>query len=145
MRDPQPDPGAWLRDYHEIRVHIDGLHSFAGAVEDEVEGNFRPHTTRLFATYAEGVPFGGSNPSADVHAVKLKYHDCLTGVTETMTNYINASKILVSAIQMAAARYADADALARANSQDVDNLLGQAVAQAQAAAQPHDSGRVRFE
>jgi hypothetical protein len=131
---PDDDSPAWLRDYQAINVDIDGLHTFAGAIEDEVEGNFQPHASRLFNMYADGVPFGASNPSGELHAAKLKYHDCLTGVTETMTAYINASKILVTAIQAAAVRYSDADALAHANAQDVERILGQAILDAQTAA-----------
>jgi hypothetical protein len=147
MGHPVDDSPSWLRDYKAINVHIDGLHSFAGAVEGEVEGNFQPHTARLFNTYASGVPFGADNPSGELHAAKLKYHDCLTSVTETMTGYINASKILVAAIKEAAARYSDADALARASSQDVEQILSQAVLKSQATAppQPHPGGAVKFE
>ncbi|GAA1823241.1 hypothetical protein HC028_15695 [Planosporangium flavigriseum] len=144
---PDDDSPAWLRDYKAINVDIDGLHSFAGAIEDEVEGNFRPHTTRLFSTYSGGVPFGPDNPSGEVHAAKLKYHDCLTSATEAMTAYINASKVLVAAIKEAAAKYADSDALAHASAQDVERILGQAILNAQTAAQPQPSprGAVRAE
>jgi hypothetical protein len=144
---PDDDSPEWLRDYKSINVHIDGLHSFAGAIEDEVEGNFKPHTTRLFSTYAGGVPFGADNPSGEVHAAKLKYHDCLTSATEAMTAYINASKILATAIKEAAAKYSDADALAHASAQDVEQILGQAILKAQTATQPqpHQGGAVRAE
>jgi hypothetical protein len=139
---PDDDSPAWLRDYKSINVDIDGLHTFAGAVEDEIEGNFQPHAGRLFSTYADGVPFGAGNPSGELHAAKLKYHDCLTGVTETMAAYINASKILVTAIQAAAVKYADADALAHAHAQDVEQILGQAILKAQSAtAQPQSPPR----
>jgi hypothetical protein len=136
---PDDDSPAWLRDYKAISVHIDGLRSFAGAIEDEVEANFRPHTTRLFSTYAGGVPFGADNPSGEVHAAKVKYHECLTSASDTMTAYINASKILVTAIREAAARYSDADALAHANAQEVEQILGQAILDAQTAAEPRPS------
>jgi hypothetical protein len=144
---PDDDSPAWLRDYKAINVHIDGLHSFAGAIEDEVEGNFRPHATRLFSTYTGGVPFGADNPSGEVHAAKLKYHDCLTSVTEAMTAYINASKILATAMKEAATKYSDADALAHANAQDVERIVAQAMlsAQTETQPQPHGAGAVRAE
>jgi hypothetical protein len=144
---PDDDSPAWLRDYKAINVNIDGLHSFAGAIEDEVEGNFKPHTSRLFSTYAAGVPFGADNVSGEVHAAKLKYHDCLTSVTEAMTAYINASKILVTAITEAAAKYSGADALAHANAQDVERIVAQAMlsAQTETQPQPHGAGAVRAE
>jgi hypothetical protein len=144
MHEP-PEPQWWLSDYHEIKTDTDSLHGFAGAVNADVDGNFRPHTTRLFDTYAGGVPFGAKNPSGEVHAAKTRYHECLTGVTEAMTGYINASKILATAITEIAHRYSDADAMARANGQDVQALFAQAIQDAQAATQPHTHGGMRAE
>jgi hypothetical protein len=144
MREP-PEPKWWLSDYQAIDVHPDTLHSFAGAVDADMEGNFRPHTNRLFSTYAGGVPFGADNPSGELHAAKARYHECLTAVTETMASYINASKILVDAITEIARRYSDADAMAQANVQDAAKVLNQAVQDAAAASRPRSPGRVRFE
>jgi hypothetical protein len=142
----EPEPQWWLSDYKAIDVHPDDLHSFAGAVDAEMEGNFRPHTNQLFSTYEGGVPFGAHNPSGELHAAKVRYHECLTAVTETMASYVNASKILVDAITKIARRYSDADAMAHANVQDAENVLNQAVQDAEAAAaRPRTRGAVRFE
>jgi hypothetical protein len=132
MAVPDDSPG-WLRDYKSINVDIDGLHTFAGAVGTEVEQNFQPHTVPLLQSYAKGVQFGSSSKSGDVHAAKLKYHDCLVGVTEQLTAYINASKILVEAVRQVAKNYASADALSAAQATEVEAALGNAVVTAQQA------------
>src|SRR6185437_12040838 len=111
---------------------IDGLHTFAGAVDTEVEKNFQPHTVPLIDSYAAGVPFGAASPSGDVHAAKLKYHDCLTGVTNQLTAYVNASKILVDAVRLVAKNYADSDALSEAQAKEVQAAFGDAIKSAQA-------------
>jgi hypothetical protein len=144
MQEP-PEPPSWLSDYKEIDVHPDNLHSFAGVVDEELEGNFRPHTHRLFNTYASGVPFGANNPSGEVHAAKVRYHECLTAVTETMSAYINASTILVRAITEIARRYSDSDAAAQANVQAADQAFEQAIVDATAASRVPQRGTVRYE
>jgi hypothetical protein len=100
-----------------------------------VEQNFQPHTVPLLDAYSKGVPFGWDSPSGDVHAAKMKYHACLTGVSEQLTAYVNASKILVDAVRQVARNYADADALSEAQVKDVETALTDAVKAAQAAAQ----------
>jgi Arc/MetJ-type ribon-helix-helix transcriptional regulator len=130
---PEDDEPRWLRDYKSINVDIDGLHTFAGAVDTEVEKNFQPHTRPLMDSYAKGVQFGASSKSGDVQAAKLKYHDCLVGVTEQLTAYANASKILVDAIRLVAKNYGSADALSAAQATEVEAALGNAVVSAQQA------------
>src|SRR6266536_484030 len=150
---PEPvDPPTFTSDLKETHVEVDGLHTFAGAVDAEVDQNFKPHADRLASSYAKGVPFGAVSRSGDVHAAKLKYHDCLVGVTEQLTAYVNASKILTTAVREIAKRYSDADALSEAAAKEVSNALGGAIRAAQAeqaaadaAAQARQRGRMRAE
>jgi hypothetical protein len=132
----------YLSDYKSTHVDIDGLHNFAGAVDAEVEGNFQPHTAPLLDSYAKGVPFGTASPSGEVHAAKQKYYDCLTGATEQLTAYVNASKILVEAVRQVAKNYGDADAFSEAQTKDVERALGGAM-QAAAAVQVEADARAQ--
>jgi hypothetical protein len=138
----------YLSGYKSVTVDIDGLHSFAGAVDTEVEGNFRPRTVPLIDSYATGVPFGADSPSGDVHAARMKYYDCLTGVTEQLTAYVNASKILADAIRLVAKNYSDADALSEAQAKEIEGAFGSAMraaqeAQAAADARAYQRGSMR--
>ena len=126
------DSPPWLRDYHTVDVDLKGLGDFAGAVDGAVDKNFAPRTSDLQGDYAYGVCFGYGNPSLDVHAAKLKYHDCLTMITRQIEAYIDASKILAEAARKAAQRYGNADAMSAAQSKDVEALLGQAILDAKA-------------
>ena len=125
------DSPTWLRDYESIEVDTSGLDQFAGSVNAEVEGNFEPHTQRLFRAYELGVTFGFGNESGNVQAARNKHRDALTATGESMAAYINASRILIEAIRRAAEEYASADALSSARARDVEGILGQAITDAE--------------
>jgi hypothetical protein len=124
------DSPTWLRDYHTVEVDLKGLVDFAGAVDGGVDKNFAPRTGQLQGDYAYGVCFGYGNPSGDVHAAKMKYHDCLSVITRQIEAYIEASKILADAARKAAERYGSADAMSAAQTKAVEDLLVQAIADA---------------
>jgi hypothetical protein len=123
----------WLGDYGMINVDLSGLDKFAGSVESEVEGNFRPHAERLFGVYLYGVRFGVGNASADVTAAKLKHRDCLSAAGEQLSGYAAAAQILIEAARQVAGRYRGVDALSAAKAADVDAALSGAIQSAAAA------------
>lgn len=136
---------SWLRDYHTVEVDLKGLGDFAGAVDGAVDKNFAPRTGQLQSDYAYGVCFGYNNPSGDVHAAKTKYYDALTVITKQIEAYIDASKILVDAVRKAAERYGAADAMSEAQSKDVQDLLKQAVTDAQVRRAAREAAAARLE
>src|SRR5690242_860351 len=95
----EPEPPSFTDDYKEVNVHVDGLHTFASAVDKQNEENFTPHVYRLSNDYAAGVPFALWSPSGDMVAAKQKYYDCLTATTERLMAYINVSQTLTDAIR----------------------------------------------
>jgi hypothetical protein len=132
------DSPSWLSDYGQIDVDPAHLDRFAGSVDREVEGNFKPHTERLFTTYSYGAVFGAANPSMSVHAARRKHTDAMNAISQTMANYINASKILVAAMKTIAERYTTSDAMAGLRSDEVNAVINQAVADANAAQKAAD-------
>ncbi len=120
------DSPRWLSGYRAIEVDPSGLDRFAGAIEDEVEGNFRPHTHDLFAVYELGVRFGAGHISADVLAAREKHHQCLQGAADQLASYINASQILIRVARQIAKNYGAADAMAAASIKEIDDALGAA-------------------
>jgi hypothetical protein len=127
------DSPTWLDGYEPIKVNTDSLHAFAGSVDSEVEGNFKPYSQRLFTAYSYGAAFGAGNISANVQAARRKHYDALVATGESMTGYINASKILIDAIRMAAATYQTTDSVASASATEIEGILGKAIADADAA------------
>jgi hypothetical protein len=129
VRQDQPD---WLADW--CAIHVDGasVQQLASALQTEVRGNLAPHTDRLFQGYAPGAAFGTRNPSLDLHAVRVRYRDCLQATVDQLAAYIDASSVLVAAATEIAFRYRTVDELAAACVQDVDAVLSQAMAFQQA-------------
>jgi hypothetical protein len=132
------DAPGWLEDYRLVEVDVGGLHAFAGAVDAEVDANLRPHAERLVDAYAPGVRFGTDTISGEVRAARLRYHECLVGVTEQLAACVNASKILSAAARAVARRYAGADALSAAAVGDVEAALTRAAFATSPAAAPQD-------
>jgi hypothetical protein len=121
------DDRDWLSDWHEIQIEAGSVRDLASALQTEVSINLQPHTERLFGRYAPGVTFGTKNPSPDLHTVRKKYGECLTGTVDQLAAYINASTILLDTAIEIASRYETADALAQANVQDVDDALNHSI------------------
>jgi hypothetical protein len=121
------DSPRWLSGYRAIQVDPSGLDRFAGAIEDEVEGNFRPHTHDLFAVYELGVRFGAGHVSADVLAAREKHHQCLQGAADQLASFINASHILIQVARQIAKNYGAADAMAAARAKEIDDTLNAAI------------------
>jgi hypothetical protein len=125
----------WLSDYGSINVDLAGLDRFAGSVEGEVEGNFRPYAERLFGVYSYGVRFGAGNNSADVTAAKVRHRECLVAAGEQLSGYVAAAQVLIQAARQVAERYRGADAMSAAQAADVDAALSGAIQAASAARQ----------
>ncbi len=132
--DLSDDSPRWLSGYRAIEVDPSGLDRFAGAIEGEVEGNFRPHTHDLFTVYELGVRFGAGHVSADVLAAREKHHQCLQGAADQLASYIKASHILIQAARQIAKNYGDADAMAAARAKEIDHTLSAAIVLADEAA-----------
>jgi hypothetical protein len=120
------DSPRWLSGYRAIEVDPSGLDRFAGAIEDEVEGNFRPHTHDLFAVYELGVRFGAGHISPDVLAAREKHHQCLQGAADQLASFINASQILIQVARQIAKNYGAADAMSAASIKEIEDTLGAA-------------------
>ncbi len=127
MQRKEPD---WLAGWQEIQVDAASVQQLASALSAEVHGNLGPQVDRVFQGYAPGTTFGRNSPSVELHAVRKRYNDCLTGTVEQLAAYTRASLILVAAATEIAFRYRTADELAAASVQDVESILSNALTRA---------------
>jgi hypothetical protein len=127
MRHDEPD---WLAGWQEIQVDAASVQQLASTLAAEVHGNLAPQVDRVFQGYAPGTTFGRKSPSVELHAVRKKYNDCLTGTVEQLAAYTRASLILVAAATEIAFRYRTADDLAAASVRDVESILSNAITRA---------------
>lgn len=127
VRRDEPD---WLAGWREIQVDVASVQQLAAALSAEVRGGLAPQVDRVFQGYAPGTTFGRKNPSLELHAVRKKYNDCLTGTVEQLAAYTRASLILVAAATEIAFRYRSADELAAAKAEDIESILSTALTRA---------------
>lgn len=113
-------------------IEVDGreLSKFAGSVEASTTGTFVPTVQSLFRVYAQGTAFGSFTASAEVYAARVKHHDAMVSMTQSMAGFIEASRVLVDAVTEVRSRYVGADGLGAARAADVDAILRDAVVHA---------------
>lgn len=118
MAHPAPDRA---RD-GDIAVDLEALDQFAMAMVTGVQGNILPNADRLASTFGAGVQFGANNPSVDVQALVSKYHQCLQAINDQLYTYGVYARSLIETARQISLNYRNADALAKATTQ---NLLAQ--------------------
>ena len=111
-----------MSDGNGIHTNLNDLGTFATTVNTATTRDFQPEIERLFPFYAEGTTFGASTKSTEVQAARIKHHDALTAMTQTMASLVNVSRVMVEAINQIRTNYQNADAAA------VDELMRTAVA-----------------
>jgi len=100
-----------------IDVDLRGLDQFSGDVKAVTSAVLAPGADWAFSVFRAGAAFGGRfTASREVVAARLKYHDALVSVTTSLAGFVNASQMLVAAVEQVRTRYADADADAAARS-----------------------------
>jgi len=99
-------------DWQEIRVDLASLQQLTETLSAEVSYHLRPSVSQLFDQYQGGARFGARSPSADLHAVRRKYVDCLADTVDRLASYVNESSRLVDAASEILSRYQGTDALA---------------------------------
>jgi hypothetical protein len=111
-------------ELHAIDVEIDALDDFVRLLRGEVTENLRPYSEQVISDHLSGVGFGLSSGSAVMHALRQDYYACLCSSTEGLRSYIEASEVLLTAVEKVAQHYRRSDAMASAQSQDVLAALG---------------------
>lgn len=120
-----------------IKVNPHTLHAFGTSLGDDVHKQVKPHADRLRLVFADGVSFGERNPSADLQAAAVAYHDCLVGVNQQLQAVVDAVSVLADSAQKIAERYASSDTLADARAKDVQAVLDATAAARVGLAAPH--------
>ena len=94
-----------------ISVNPEGLGDFARIIHEENQANLEPYAARIISDHSQGVLFGASSLSNEMHATRETYQECLTNSVADMHAYVLMSQFLVTAITEVAERYKDVDAL----------------------------------
>lgn len=117
-----------------IEVNPHTLHAFGTSLGDEIHKDVKPHAQRLTIVFSDGVTFGSRNPSTDLRAAAIAYHDCLAGVNQQLIAVVGAVAALADSAVTIATRYASADSLAQLKTSDVQRAFDSvAAARAQSA------------
>lgn len=130
MGRPAEDPPGWLGDYKKINVDPSELTRYAGSIEGEIDTNFVPHAERIFNIYSGGSSFGRRIFSGEVYAAQEKHRMALVQTGESITNYVEASKVLVAAMRQIAQNYSTADLMTGTRSAEINTIINDAMAMA---------------
>jgi hypothetical protein len=114
--------------FEEIRVDLRELSDFGTLVRGETEQNLRPYAREIIDTYLEGVQFGRRSASGEMFATRQTYAGCLDRSVANLHSYVEASAMLIDAVQTICEEYARAD---RSGAATMDRAAQ--VAQAEAA------------
>jgi len=119
-------------DLRAIEVDLQGLDDFARLLREEVDANLRPYSDQIIGEHRGGVGFGLWSASNPLHDTRRDYHDCLTSAVQGLRSYIDASEVLLSAIDKVATHYRHTDAMSSAQAAEVQGALGAAQLEMQA-------------
>ena len=106
-----------------IAADLTSLRQLAGQVRAEVDATLRPRTREAFGPFEAGATFGAASPSADLHAVREKYTDCLVAAVDQLVHQLDTSARLVDVVSEITQRYGSTDALARATLTDLQDAF----------------------
>ena len=131
MREGDGSAGG-LPGWSGIEADLTSLRQLATQLRVELDASLRPRTQQAFSPMAAGAVFGLRSPSADLHAVREKYTDCLSATVNQLVDQIDTSARLVEVVSEIATRYGSVDALTSATLADLQAAFV-AVAQAERA------------
>lgn len=113
-----------------IAVDLDGLADLAKTVRRENAATLEPQSNLVRSDLLHGVCFGAASASGQVLEAKQRYHDSLVRALDQMHAHIRAASIIADAAERVAMNYAEADAMSKARTKEVDEALKAAVATA---------------
>jgi hypothetical protein len=109
-----------------IEADLSSLRTLALQLRAEVEAGLTPRTKQAFPPFESGAGFGAGSPSADLYAVRQKYHDCLTAAIDQLLDQMDSSTRLVDVVADITTRYGSIDALASVTLKDLQAAFVQA-------------------
>jgi hypothetical protein len=115
-----------------VRVETDGLHKFSNQVPSDTSTTLASGYSRASVDLSTGVAFGANNASGGVAAAKERYQQSLKSTTQNIEAYLEAAEILAAAAGKVADAFEKSDGRSARSASQVQALMEQAVAEAQA-------------
>ncbi len=106
-----------------IEADLSSLRTLAVQMRTAVDAGLTPRTKQAFPPFESGAGFGTGSPSADLHAVREKYTDCLKAAVGQLIDQIDTSMRLVDVVTDITTRYGSADALASVTLNDLQQAF----------------------
>jgi hypothetical protein len=110
----------------KIDIDLKSVGGFGAALHDEVERNLRPNAARIAEQCDdEAVNFGVRTTTPAVYDMRLRYQESLGQTLTNMRAYVDASQLLVAAVQKIISEYGSADGI---SGEAANRILTDAVA-----------------
>jgi uncharacterized protein YukE len=115
-----------------IRVNPDDLTAMARGLQGEADKNLNFQVGVIERDFLQGPGFGIGTASEPLRASHEEYAFCLESARAALGYYVDATQALVTALDLAATLYRDADAAARTGIEAADATYQGTLAQLQA-------------
>jgi hypothetical protein len=123
----EPDvPELPVIDLTEVKVDIDVLNDFMKVLSAEIAENLQPYSNEIISDHREGVPIGQNSASVPLEALRRQYYMAQQSAVEGLLSYVEATKVLLRAVELMAEHYRHTDAMAQARAIDVMGAISEA-------------------
>lgn len=125
MHDHEP-PEAPVIDLTEVKVDIDALNDFMKVLSAEIEQNLQPYSNEIISDHRQGVPIGQNSASIPLEALRKQYYLAQQSAVDGLLSYVEATKVLLRAVELMAEHYKHTDAMANGRATDVMAAMSKA-------------------
>jgi hypothetical protein len=116
----EPDvPEVPVIDLTDVKVDIDALNDFMKVLSAEIEQNLQPYSTEIITDHRQGVPIGQNSASIPLEALRRQYYLAQQSAIDGLLSYVEATKVLLRAVELIAEHYRHTDAMAQGRAMDV--------------------------
>ena len=118
-------------DFTEVKVEIGAFDDFIRLMQAELEQNLQPYSDQIIADHYQGTgtPIARHAPSSPLYEFQHQYGVTVDTAVAGLRSYVEATKVLVRAVELLAERYRGADSMAVASMQDVQGAMSLATQQ----------------
>ena len=125
MQDPDV-PEVPVIDFTEVKVDIDVLNDFMKVLSAEIAQNLQPYSNEIISDHREGVPIGQNSASIPLEALRREYYMAQQSAVDGLLSYVEATKVLLRAVELMAEHYRHSDGMAQARAMDVMGAISAA-------------------
>ena len=132
VHDPGEAVGPPLLDLTDVKVDIDALDDCLMVLQAELNENLQPYSGQIISNHRQGEALGQSSASVPLAQLRHEYFIVQQAAINGLVSYVDATRVLIRALELMTEHYRGADGLAQARVADVLGAINAAQAEADA-------------